>query len=143
MMIELLARENLETRADCAAFGIVRAVDQTGNTRLYDGAGAHAARLNRHVKSRASQTVVPGSARPFAQNYNFCVRRRVAIANCPISRARDDLAVCDKHCTNRDFARFRGSASFFESQVHKFDVRTHGQAEHSMVGRMRSIQFAR
>ena len=41
--------ENFEAGAECAAFGVVGRVDQSGDTRLDDRAGTHGAGLERDV----------------------------------------------------------------------------------------------
>ena len=45
LVIESGVSEDFETRTDCAAFGVVCAVDQMRDTGLDHGAGAHAAGL--------------------------------------------------------------------------------------------------
>ena len=65
LMIELGAGENLEAGTEGAAFGVVGGVDEAGNARLDDRAGAHGAGLEGDVESGVGKAVIAEKARGF------------------------------------------------------------------------------
>src|ERR1700677_3772129 len=113
--------EDLEAGADGAAFCIVAAVNDTGNSRLNDGASAHAARLNRYIQSRTGEAIVAEGTGCFAQHHDFGVRCWMAIADSAIRATRYEcsVAVAHNHSADRDFAGRRRGTRFFERDLHE------------------------
>jgi hypothetical protein len=135
LMVEMWVREDFETGADSAAFGIVGAVNETRNAGLNDGSGAHATRLDGDVQRGAGETIVAEQARGFAKGDHFGVGCGIAIANGAIAGAGEDLAVADEDGADGNFAgRCRG-ASFGERFLHELDVSVHLLRENNMQGR--------
>ena len=95
LVIESGVGEDLETRADCAAFGVVGAVDQTRDASLDHGAGAHAAGLQSDEECCAGHTIVPEEASCFTDHDDFGVGGRIAVAYRAVGRARENFAVMD------------------------------------------------
>ncbi len=125
LMVEARVREDIETGADGAAFGIIGAVDQTWDTRLDDGACAHATGLDGDVKRGVGEAVVAKNTCSFAKDNNFGVGRRVVVANRAVAGTGENLAVMDKHGTDWDFAGGSCVARFGKSLLHELGVTLH------------------
>jgi hypothetical protein len=93
-MIELRVIEHRETRADRAAFGIVRSVNHPRNPGLYDRAGAHRTRLDRNVEGGPRKTMISDDGCSSAKGDDFGVRGWVAVFYRAVSGGRYD-AVAD------------------------------------------------
>jgi hypothetical protein len=109
-----------------AAFGVFRAVNQTGETGLNHGAGAHGAGLDGDVERGAGQTIVADPLRRFAQRNYLGMRGGIAIADSAVSGARDDLIVQHYHRADWDFSAFGGCASFLQRCLHELHVMVGG-----------------
>jgi hypothetical protein len=121
LVIQFGVRKDLETGANGTTFYIVTAVHDAGNSRLNDGAGAHAARLDRDIQCRACQAIVADRAGCFTQHHDFGVRRGIAIADRAIRAARHDhsVAIAHKHGADGYFACGGCGARFFERDSHE------------------------
>src|SRR5260370_26195870 len=97
-MVEARVGEDFEAGADGAAFGIVGAVDEAGDTGLDDSARAHAAELDGDVERGNRKAVVAKKAGAFSQNKDFGVGRGGAIADGALDRTARKFAVMDAHC---------------------------------------------
>jgi hypothetical protein len=124
-MIELLGCEDFETGAECAAFGIVGAVDYAGNAALNDCAGTHGTGLQSDVERRVCQTVIADNASGFANHNHFGVGGRISIADGAIAAACDYLAIANQNCADGHFACFRGSMGFGQGELHELYVIRH------------------
>jgi len=111
-MVEARVREDFEAGADCAAFWVVGAVDEAGDTGLDDGAGAHAAGLDGDVERGVGEAVVAEQAGGFANDYHFRVCRGVTIANGAVAGTGEDFAVTDEDGADGDLAGFGSGAGF-------------------------------
>jgi hypothetical protein len=125
VVIEIGIGENLETRTDCAAFGIVGAIDEARDAGLDDGAGAHGAGFYRGVECCAGHAKVAEEASRFANYDDFGVRGWVAVMNCSIAGTGQDLPIMDDECADGDFAGGCCSAGFLEGQLHEGNVSVH------------------
>ena len=119
MVIETGVRENFEAGPNRAAFRVIRSVDQAGDARLDDGASTHAARFDRDVERCAGHAVVLKYAGRFANHDHFGVGRGIAVANRPVARASEDIAVMNDQGANRDFAACSRRASLLNGELHK------------------------
>ena len=124
-MVKASVGQDLKAGLDCATFGVVRAVNQTGDTSLNHRASAHAARLDRDVQSGAGEAVVAQQSPGFAQNDDFGVCRGIAISDRAISRAREAFAVVYEDRADGYFASGRRATSFGESFMHELSVDVH------------------
>jgi hypothetical protein len=113
LMIEAGAGENLETRAGCAPLGVVGAINDARDAGLDDGSGAHAAGFYGDVQGCARHAVVAEKPRGFTNCYHLGVRCGVAVTNCAVARAGQDLTIVDDERANGDFTAGRCIAAFF------------------------------
>src|SRR3990170_4896423 len=77
MVIELWLFEQLRDRDHSARFVVRRAEDDQGHAREHDRAGAHRARLDRHVERAVAQTPAPQCRPRRAKREHFGVGRRI------------------------------------------------------------------
>jgi hypothetical protein len=131
LMVEARVREDFETGADGAAFGVVRSVDEARDAGLDDGAGAHGARLNGDVQRGVGEAIVAEEAGSFAKNDDFGVCRGVAIADSAVAGTGEDLAVMDEDGADGHFAGFGRRASFDYGLLHELDGGFHARRENS------------
>jgi hypothetical protein len=131
LMVEARVGEDFEAGADGAAFGIIGAVNETGDAGLDDGAGAHTAGFDGDVEGGVRKTVVAEKAGSFSKNDDFGVGGGVAIADGAIASTSENLAVMDEHGADGDFARCGCRARFGECFVHKLDISLHRPEGHN------------
>lgn len=149
LVIERGAGEKGETRADCAAFEVVGAVNKAGDAGLDDRSRTHATRLDGDVQTCVSKTIVFEKAGGLSDHDDFCVRARIAVANGAVAGAREDFAVMDEDSSDGHFAGFGGGAGFLERKLHEdkvlAHVRSHVERENSMrkVRRNNKARFAK
>jgi len=124
-MIERGCIEDLHTRANSSSFGFVGAVNQPGDARLHERAGAHGARLDRHIDCGSEEAMVAGLPRGLAQGQDFCVRGRIAICDGPISRGGKDAVFQHDDGSNGHFSAQRGGLRLSDGQMHIFKI-VHG-----------------
>jgi hypothetical protein len=132
LMIESSVCEDFETGTDGAALWIIGAIDEARDAGLDHGPGAHAARFQGDVESRASHAVIAEEASGFADHDDLCVRGGIAIENRAVAGAGENLTLMDEHGADGYFACCGRSAGFFESHLHEPDVRFHLRREDNM-----------
>jgi hypothetical protein len=132
LMVEAGVGQDLEAGAHGAAFWVVGAVDQARNTRLDDGARAHATGLNGDVEGGIGEAVVGESACSFPQNDNFGMSRRVVVTERAVARASDNVAVVHDHGADRDFSGSRCGARLGQGIPHELDIRLHLRRENNI-----------
>ena len=93
VMVQPRVGQDLEAGSNGASFRIITTIDQARHSRLNDGPGAHAARFHGDIERGPREAIVAESAGGFPQNYNFGVRRGIAIADGAIAGACDNFAV--------------------------------------------------
>src|SRR5207245_10315244 len=118
LVVEPGVGQDLEASAYRPALWVIRAVDQPRNARLNHCARAHTARLNGYIESRLCKPVIAENPCGFAQNNDFGVRRRVAIPDGAVPRARDDSAFVHQHRSDRHFSGVSRSAGLVEGLLH-------------------------
>ncbi len=133
VMVEARVGEDFEAGADGAAFGIVGAVDEAGDTGLDDSARAHAAELDGDVERGIRKAVVAKKACGFSQSNDFGVGRGVAIADGAVAGTGENPAVMDEHGADGDFAGGGRETSFGQGLLHELDISFH----QSWISRMR------
>jgi hypothetical protein len=132
LMIKARVGEDFEAGADGAAFRIVGTVDQAGHAGLEDCARAHAAGLDGDVERSISKAVVAKKASGFAQSHDFGVGGRITIADGPVARTGNNLALVDKHGSDRNFAGCGRGTGFRQGLLHVLDVSFHAGRENNM-----------
>src|SRR5229473_5682901 len=132
VMVEARVGEDFEAGADGAAFGIVGAVDEAGDTGLDDSARAHAAELDGDVERGIRKAVVAKKAGGFSQSNDFGVGRGVAIADGAVAGTGENPAVTDEHGADGDFAGCGGGAGLSKSFLHELNVGFHLPREDNM-----------
>src|SRR5216683_2973105 len=132
LMIKARVGEDFEAGADGAAFGIVGAVDEAGDTGLNDSARAHAAELDGDVERGIRKAVVAKKAGGFSQSNDFGVGRGVAIADGAVAGTGENPAVMDEHGADGDFAGCGGGAGLSKSFLHELNVGFHLPREDNM-----------
>jgi hypothetical protein len=125
LMVEARVGKDLETGADSATFGVVGTVDETWDTGLDDGAGAHAAGLDGDVERGISEAIVAEKAGGFAKGNHFRMGCGVIVADGAIAGTGQNLAVVDEHGANGDFAGYRRGARFCERFLHELEISLH------------------
>ena len=76
--------KNARTMIDATAFGVFRPVNQFANPRQGNGRGAHRARLQRHIKVQARQTLGANFRSRRPQHQHFRMGRGVAPSQHPV-----------------------------------------------------------
>ena len=97
-----------EDRAAGAGLGVGRGVDEAGDARVEDGAGAHGAGLERDVEGAAGvllrEAVVGEVARGVAEGDDLGVGGGVVVAQDAVLAAGDDLVLIDDDGADGDLA---------------------------------------
>lgn len=132
LVIEGGIGEDLETGTHGATFGIVRAVDEARDAGLDDGAGAHAAGLKCDVQCSSCHAIVFEESGGFANYNDLGVSCWIAVADCAVTRAREDSAVVNDESANGDFPGGRRAAGFLDGELHKRIVDFHLDREDNM-----------
>ena len=85
-----------------------------------DGAGAHGARLKRHVKRRLRQAVIAELLRSLPHGADLGMRSRIAHCNRPVAGGGEHIARgADKHGTNGRLASLGGGPRFSKGHLHE------------------------
>ena len=113
-MVQLRTGQNLKTRAKRAALRVIRSINQSRNARLNDSSRAHRAGLQRHIKSRIGQSVIPKRAGGFTQYDHFSVSGWIAIPNRAVARFRDH---CSTHTSTAPMGTSPASAEARASSI--------------------------
>jgi hypothetical protein len=121
-MVKLGMIEDREARAYRAAFGVWRAINETGDAGLDHSAGAHGAGLDGDVEACSCQTIVADTLCSFAQRDYFGVRGGIAVGDGAVSGAGHDLIIHYHYCADRYFASFGRGAGFIERAAHESRV---------------------
>ena len=129
LMVEARVGEDLEAGAESATFGIIGAVNETGDAGLDDSAGAHAAGLDGDVECGVGESVVAEKAGCLAQDNYFRMGSGVAIADGAIAGTCEDLAAMDEHGAYGNFAGFGSRVGFAECFLHELDIGFHSVRE--------------
>src|SRR6266702_1549203 len=132
LVVEAGVGEDFETGTDCAALGVVGAVDEAGNAGLDYCASAHAARLDGDVERGIGKTIVAEEARGFAKDDDFSVGGGIVAANGAVAGAGDDFAIVREDGADGHFAGGGRRTRFLESSLHELDVGFHLGREDTM-----------
>jgi len=120
-VIESGVCEDFETRANGAALGVVSAVDQARDAGLDDGAGAHAAGLDRDIERCGRHAIVAEVASCSTNHDDLSVGRRVTVANGAVAGAGEDFTVMDDAGADGDFTGRGCRAGLLEGDLHERD----------------------
>jgi len=134
LVIESGVGEDFETGTDGTTFWIVGTINEARDAGLDHGPGAHAARFQGDVESRACHAVIAEETSGFADYDDFSVCGRIAVANRAVAGAGKNLTVMDEQGADRHFARCSRCARFLKGHLHERDVRFHLGREDSMHG---------
>ncbi len=132
LVVEAGVGEDFETGTNCAALGVVGAVDEAWNAGLDYCASAHAARLDGDVERGTGKTIVAEEARGFAKDDDFGVGGGIVAANGAVAGAGDDFAIVREDGADGHFAGGGRRTRFFESGLHELDVGFHLRRENTM-----------
>jgi hypothetical protein len=132
LMVETGIGKDLEAAACRTAFGIVRAINESRDTRLNYCSSAHTARFDCHIKSSAREAVVPKAAGGFTKDNDFCVRRRVIVANGAVAGTRHNPAAVDEHGSDGNFTGSSRGACLGKSFLHESEVGIRHGTENNM-----------
>src|SRR5689334_15067753 len=105
VVIEARLEERIRNASARAGFGVARAVNNPRDARVQHRAGAHDARLERHVELTAGETVIAETLRGVTQRNDFGMRRGVVGLYRMVVAAADDLAVSHDYGTHWHFTR--------------------------------------
>jgi hypothetical protein len=139
LMVEARVGKDLETGADGATFGVVGTVDETWDTGLDDGAGAHAAGLDGDVERGISEAIVAEKAGGFAKGNHFRMGCGVIVADGAIASTSEDLAFVDEQGADGDFTGFGRRTRFGQGFLHELDVGFHAKRENNMHNKRNRI----
>jgi hypothetical protein len=109
----------LQHGMDGSGFWVLGAVDQSADSCVGDGPGAHGTGFHRYVEIAIQQTVVSDNMARFSQGLNFGVRRWIVTGDRAIASASHDLAVPHDDGAYRNFAKRVGALRFAESLLHQ------------------------
>src|SRR5580658_5873930 len=105
---------------DRTRFGIVRAVDQTLDAGMQQGARTHGARFNCSKQLAVSKTVVAESGTRLAQGDDFRVGGGVEFGDVAVPASTDDASPADDNCADRYLSGLEralgGAQSFFHPE---------------------------
>ncbi len=125
LVIETRIREDFEAGTDGTALGIVSAVDEAGDAGLNDGAGTHAAGLDRDVECGAGQPIVLERSSRFADHDDFGVGRGIAVPDSAVAGASQNIAAVNDESSDGDFASCGRSAGFLNGELYEYNVGVH------------------
>src|SRR6266481_5804771 len=101
-------RKYFKAAAHGSAFWVVSAINDSCDAGLNDGASAHGAGLDGHVKGGAPQSIICGGASGVAERHDFRVGGRVTIADGAVISASQDLPVLYQDRAHGHFIRRSG-----------------------------------
>ena len=112
MMIELGMIQDLQHGMDGTSLGICSSVNQTANSRVRDGAGAHGARLDRDVEIAIEESIVADGLSGFAQREDFGMSGGIVRTEGTIAAATDHPTLVNDDGSHRHFAKRESASSF-------------------------------
>ena len=105
---------------DGARFGVVGAVNQALNPRMYQRAGAHRARLNCNKQLALAQTMVTDMSTSFSKRKNLGVSSGIGVGDVAVASAAHDALITNHNRANRNFAGLKralgGTQGFFHPE---------------------------
>ena len=107
------------TLPQAPAFGSRGAVDDARHAREHDRAGAHRARLERHVEDASSTRQLPSARGGLAQREDLGVRRRVLAQLALVVAGREDLAVAHDDRADRHVVVFQRALGLAQREAHE------------------------
>src|SRR5579863_8444903 len=117
-MIQLRMVQHRHHRMDCARFRIIRAVHQSFEASMNQGACAHGTRLNRSEQLAVSHAMVAEVCPSFAKSDDFRVSRRIGVSEVAVPTATDNLAATHDDRAYRNLSRVERPARSSESLFH-------------------------
>ena len=92
---------------------------ESAQTSERDRAGAHRARLKRHIKIAADEPLRANLRRSLANDEHFSMRGRIGQLARAVSGARDQRPVANDHSADRRFAAQLGRTRLCEGKAHR------------------------
>ncbi len=118
-MIEPLIAANLEQRLHRAGFGIPRAINQTRDPRVDEGAGAHGTRFQGHEYARAFESPMAEALRGESNREELGVGGGIGGLFTPVVLACEDLAAgADDDAADWNITMEHGAIGFGERFAH-------------------------
>ena len=121
-MVHFRVVQDFQSRTARTSFRIGSSVDDTSQTSLNDGAGAHSARFNCNIQIAAFQPVVPKLFGGASQGQDLRVSGGVLEPKGAIVRPRDDPFILHQHCPHGNFSLPFGFLCLPEGASHEISV---------------------
>src|SRR4051812_26060651 len=141
-VVEPRLGEDVEDTARRARLRIGAAVDDAGHAREDDRAGAHGARLERHVERAVEHAPRADRGRRLAERDRLGVRGRVLAQLALVSPGADDLAVADDDRADRHVVVVERAPGLGDGQAHPVLV-VEGRHHRHDAPRRRILEAAR
>ena len=138
-MIELGVVHDGEDRAAGSGFGVGGGVDESTDTGVEDGSGAHGAGFEGGVEGAVFEAVVFEGVAGFAEGDDFGVGGGVAVAEDPVLAAADDFVFVDYDCADGDFAVGFGVGGFGYGFAEIGEVDRHSLIGKHTLGEIRYV----
>jgi hypothetical protein len=126
VMIQRGVVQYFDHRMDCAGFEVVGAVHQTPNPRVYQGSGAHRARLNCSKQLAVAKAMVSDGCASLAKRNNLGVGGGVTVREIAVPPVRDNAALANHNCSDRHLAGFQRALGGAECFLHEKFVSIQG-----------------
>ncbi|KLP56497.1 hypothetical protein ABR39_09845 [Enterobacter genomosp. O] len=103
--------QHVHQRTGRAGFFIPRPEDQGTDPAVHHRAGAHHARLQRHIQRGLKQAIVLQHKTALAKRHDFSMGGRIVAANGTVPPFANHLIIVDQHGTHGHFALVPGALS--------------------------------
>src|SRR5579872_3753705 len=100
------------------SFGIVGAVNQALDTRVYECASAHRTRFNCSKELTVAQAMITDVFTGVAKRHHFSMGGWIGISEIGIPSVADDFILADNNCSDGDFSGFKRTLCAAESFFH-------------------------
>jgi hypothetical protein len=123
-MVQLRMIQDLHHRSYGPSFGVIRAIHKASDAGMYEGAGAHRARLNCNKQFALFQPMVTNGCTGFAQSQDLSMRRWVTVRDIAIPSPPYDPAVANGHRADWHFSCLERTLGTAKSLLHPQLIRS-------------------
>ncbi len=127
--------EHVQDAPACSGLRIARSVDHARHPREHDRAGAHGARLERHVEDRVEHPPTAGGEGGLAQGDDLGVGGGILAQLALVVGRRDDLAVAHEHRADRHVVVFGRTLGLAQGETHEVVIAWEEAFAHSISPR--------
>jgi len=110
--------QHVHQRTGRTGFFIPRTEDQSPDPAVHHRAGAHHARLQRHIQRSIKQAIVLQHQTALAKRHDFGMCSRIVAANRTVPPFTNHLVIVDQHGTYGHFALVPGTLSQRQRMAH-------------------------